>query len=235
LKLNITHAFRNEYYLTDYIYKLGNFDANALDSLFTFEGYFDHFNANAQACKSSAFAAVRTIRTSMGITKTANDKIYEFVISPNFGFLGSPEPLMKDCELKLSFDRTKFKNALMEIATPTTPLKTENNNYLEILNPVAYTEYISSPALEHYFAKIDTSPIIYQYDECEVFIKNIPQNETTIRFDNLKGGNVPSYIFAAIIEQSALEGSLYYSSTGFKSNNVDEFNITLNGKIYLIL
>ena len=173
----------------------------------------------------AAFASYRNVRTATGIAKTSTKKMYEFVISPNFGFLGSPEPLMKDCELKLSFDRSKFKTAILEIATPTTAL-----TKLEISNPVAYTEYISSSALDNYFAKIDTSPMIYQYDECEVFIKNIPQSETTIRFDNLKGGNVPSYIFAAIIEQSALEGNLGLSSTGFQNHHVEQFNISLNGR-----
>ena len=131
---------------------------------------------------------------------------------------------MKDCELKLSFDRTNFKTAIQEIGTVTNA-----STKIELKNVVAYTEYTSSQDLQNYFSRIDSSPMIYQYDECEVRTKNIPKDETTIRFDNLKGGNVPSYIFAGIIEQGALEGNLAYSSTRFKNHNVEEFNISLNG------
>ena len=208
--------------MTDYIYKLGNYDAQAFESLFSCEGYYDLYNIDSATLKTLNLTKAR--RQNGGIGHDTTRRTYEFIISPNFGFLGSPEPLMKDCELKLSFDRANFKTAIQEIGTVTTA-----STKIEIANVVAYTEYVSSPTIQSYFSKIDSGPIIYQYDECEVYTKNIPKGETTIRFDNLKGGNVPSYIFAGIIEQSALEGNLAYSSTRFKNHNVEEFNISLNG------
>ena len=46
---------------------------------------------------------------------------------------------MKDCELKITFDRAAVENALVKIGEPTTVCKT-----LEIKDCVAITEYVSS-------------------------------------------------------------------------------------------
>ena len=201
-----------------------------MESLFVTEGYYDLFNCNKPTLVASGNAPIAMKRRVNGFHDSTRKKyIYEFIISPTMGFLGSPEPLMPDCELKLSFDRTPFSNAIVEMGTPN-----ETCTKLEIKDCVAYTEYVSSPSLQQYFAKIDTNPIIYQYDECEVLIKNIPKTETTIRFDNLKGGNIPSYLFAAVIPQAALDGDIENSSTYFQHENVEEFNITLNGKRFLL-
>ena len=50
-----------------------------------------------------------------------------------------------------------------------------------------------------------------------------------IRFDNLRGGNIPSHMFIGLIETSALNGDLTKSSTRFGHHGVSEMNITLNG------
>ena len=143
---------------------------------------------------------------------------------PNFGFLASPEPLLKDCELKISFDRSPWQTVLTEYDTIT-----DACTGLEIKDCMAITEYVSSPMYREFFGRIDHSPILYNYDECDVIIKSIPINETEIRFDNFRGGNVPEYIFAAIIPQSDLNGDSTTSSTRFTCNHVEEFNIMLNG------
>ena len=60
-------------------------------------------------------------------------------------------------------------------------------------------------------------------------VKNIPNNETEIRFDNLRGGKVPECLFIALIPQRNLNGDLADSSTHFQWNSVLEMNISLNG------
>ena len=205
---------------------MGNYDGKAVASLFSTEGYYDVYNCNKTTLVNSQ--ATVSVRRQNAV-KNESNYIYEFIICPTLGFLGSPEPLMKDCELKLSFARTSYKNSIIEVGTVKRPC-----TKLEIKDVVAYTEYVSSSAMENYFSQIDISPLIYEYDECEVLIKNIPRSETTIRFDNLKGGSVPRYLFAAVIPQAALDGSLEKSSTFFHHQNVEEFNITLNGKLDFI-
>ena len=145
---------------------------------------------------------------------------------PNSGFLNSNLPLLTNCELKLSFDRLNAETSLMtfdEVKNPCT------GSPLVIKDCVAITEYISSDKLEKYFMKIDTSPIIYHYQECEVILKNLPIEETSIRIDNIRGGNTPSCMFAALIPSENILGTEVSSSTAFCHNYVNTFNITLNG------
>ena len=91
------------------------------------------------------------------------------------------------------------------------------------------SRYISSPYLRNYFSSIEDKPISYFYDECVVYHKNLPQNETNIRLSNIIGGNTPRYLFAGIIKASALNGDAKLSSTAFKPHGVIEFDLTLNG------
>ena len=91
------------------------------------------------------------------------------------------------------------------------------------------TDYISSSAIRDYFSVMDTQPFVYHYDDVDVIIKNIPLGETDIRFDTLRGGNTPSYMFVGVIPQKCLMGDLEQSSTGFHANMVNEMNITYNG------
>ena len=156
---------------------------------------------------------------------TTKKRVYEFVIIPNCGFLNSPEPLMKNCELKLSFDRSKPYTSIIDIGTGTPALF----DPIEIKDVVALTEYVSSPSLRNYFESIDYSPLSYEFDSCQMMVKSIPVGETEIRFDNLRGGKVPMAMFAAIIPQANLSGDAEHSSTMFKLNNVDQMDFTLNG------
>ena len=149
---------------------------------------------------------------------------YEFIFTPCNGFLQSSEPLMKDCELKIRFERAPWNVAIQAISDNPEPI-TE----IELKDVHAITEYISSPNLRTYFDKIDNNPIVYQYEESDAIVKTLPQNETEIRIDGIKGGNLPSYVFAGIIPQSSLLGDAKHSSTCFKAYGVKEFNLTLNG------
>jgi len=103
------------------------------------------------------------------------------------------------------------------------------NKPIVIRDCYAITEYISSEGLRNYFSRIDTSPIIYNYEQCEITLKNLPLNETVMRLDNIKGGNTPTCLFAGIIPTSALNGSFTLSSNQFTNCDVETINITLNG------
>ena len=209
--------------MTDYIYKIGNFNAQMIKSGFTQEGYYDLYNMSADELKENA--AVGGNRTLSGITHAGKTR-WEFAFSPCIDFLASADPLIHDTELKISFDRAPATLAFLETGSVTNAI---NSDPLVIKDCVAVTEYISSPQLRSHFESIEYSPIVYEYEETEVLIKNIQMNEKEIRFDNLRGGNIPGYMFAAIVPQASLAGSVKESSTSFKPHNVNEVNITLNG------
>ena len=163
-------------------------------------------------------------RRRNGAIEDGDNIRYEFILSPCNGFLQNLEPLIKDCELKLRFERTSWNVAVQAVKDSPAEL-----NSIELKDIHAVTEYISSPHWRQYFDKINGAPIMYEYQESEAIIKTLPQNETEIRLDGLKGGNLPSYLFAGIIPQSSLNGDIEHSSTSFKSHGVKEINITLNG------
>ena len=192
-----------------------------IKSGFNAEGYFDNYNLDVN--EFSGAQSLISMRQSVGIHQ-GNKRIYEFVITPNIGFLASPMPLMKDTELKLSFDRAPSKVALLKNGTIS-----EECNDIILDDVYATTEYISSPQLRDYFECVDIAPLIYEYEECDVFIKNLEKGSTEFRFDNLRGGSVPGYIFMGLIPQKSINGDFDFSSTRFKANNVVEANISLNG------
>ena len=113
--------------------------------------------------------------------------IYDFVFVPNDGFLNSNTPLLNDCELKLSFDRSKADMSVLKLGEVQNDL---SDKVLEISNCFAVTEYISSEAIRRRFSKIETRPITYVYDNCDVTLKTLPIKEANIRIDNIRGGTV---------------------------------------------
>ena len=124
---------------------------------------------------------------------------------------------MNNCELKLSFDRSSPLTSVLDCGTAS-PILDE----IEIKDCYAMTEYVSSESLRTFFDHITYEPIRYEYDACEVMVKSIPTGETEIRFDNLRGGNLPLAMFAAIVPQASLNGDKTTSSTYFKNYNVED-------------
>ena len=185
-----------------------------ISSVFHPEGYFDVFNSNKTELKAETGAAI-VARRKYGAHESGTTRRYEFILCPNTGFLASPDLLMKDCELKLSFDRANVANSIIEVETVTNAC-----TQIEIKDCYAVTEYVSSPSLRDHFAKIDTTPLVYEYDDCEVILKSIPLNDTDIRFDTIRGGNIPDYIFAAVVPQDSLNGDFETASTYFKRHKV---------------
>ena len=204
------------------MYKLANFDTAMQQTGFVTEGYFDNFNMNADKLKTEQFNLKNRRRYNRAEQGTTTR--YEFAFSPNSGFLVCPDHLPKDTELKISFDRCPPSMALLEVDTVTNEC-----TKLEIKDCYAVTEYVSSESLRETFASIENAPFEYNFEEADVMIKNLPLNETDIRFDNIRGGKLPSYMFIGLISQEALKGSFQLSSTCFEAENISELNITLNG------
>ena len=217
---------RGEYFLTDYMEKIGNFNVGYVESTFSVEGYHDIFNWSTDDVKTKSTTLNR--RRTQGQTK-GSKRIYDFVFVPNSGFLNSNLPLLNNCELKLSFDRLNMEYSMIE-AGDVAITNDMTGSPLVIKDCEAIAEYIMSDELEKYFMNIDNNPIPYYYQECDITIKGLPKDEPNIRFDNIKGGNVPSYIFVGLIPSENLSGHKNYSTTSFDLVNVTEFDITLNGQ-----
>ena len=212
--------FSGEYYLADYMQKIGNFSVGSITTSFQPEGYHDVWNADEVFLKKNN--SIKALRLT-GATQNGTNYRYEFEFSPTNGFLASPDLLMTNCELKLSFDRASIKHSLVRLD------ETGTLTDIEIKDCYALTEYISSSNIQNFFDKIQHEPIIYEYEDTEVVIKTLPTDDTTIRIDNIRGGNTPKYLFAGVISTSRLQGDWAKSSTRFDPQNVTEFNISLNG------
>ena len=190
--------------------------------MFQCEGYHDLFNLDYE--RLGKFTTVVSNRRHQGF-ETGGARLYDFIFIPNNGFLNSNLPLLNNCEVKLSFDRCSANVGFLAASSVTDAIK----DVLKITDCYAITEYISSDKLRNYFGKIDSGPIRYKFEECEITLKNIPLNEDQIRLDNIKGGNNPLCLFAGLIKSSALTGDQLLSATGFRRQNVESINITLNG------
>ena len=215
---------RGEYFLAEYMSKIGNFGVNHLHSGFQTEGYFydTHFN-DGDLIKTNSLWKNWVLKRTHCCTKSGLKNRFEFAFIPNNGFLASPELLMKDCELKLSFDRANAKVALTKINESTPP------DNIIIQDCYAITEYISSPRIRNFFDSIERQPIRYEYEDMEVLIKALPKDTNNIQIENIRGGNVPNFIFVGLIPSENLQGVYEKGATCFKQHNVEELNITLSG------
>jgi len=222
------HKAVGDYWLGDYIYKYGNYNKETINSLCQPEGYFDVWNVDKTVMKTVTDSNLgigfdhRQLVTS---TQSSDTIKYYFAFVPNFGFLRETQPLVNGCELKLKFDRAKAPISFVKRVDTEEALP----DYIPIVDCVAQTEWVSSPALRAHFAKIDNSPIVYRFDECQIYLKNISQDQKTVRINQIRSGNLPSHIFAGIIDSDALNGTVEKSSTGFQCHGVERFNISIDG------
>ena len=152
--------FRGEYFLIDYLQKLGNFNTNSISSMFQCEGYHDLLNMDID--KLSNNDTTLKHRKYQGTVKNGK-RVYDFLFIPNNGFLNSNLPLVNNSELKISFDRAQLNMAFMAAENVT-----DMNQIVKLNDVLAITEYISSEELRKYFSKIDTSPLAYKFDEIEI-------------------------------------------------------------------
>ena len=220
------HKTSGDYWLSDYIYKYGNYNKESINSLCQPEGYFDVWNVD-----KTVMGQVESAKQGLGfdnrqLSPNNGDIIkYYFAFVPNFGFLRDTQPLMKGCELKLKFDRAKSPISFVKKIDTDQPFP----DNIPITGCVAQTEWVSSPALRAHFETIDSSPIEYRFDDCQVYLKNLDQDQKTVRINQIRSGNLPTHIFAAIIDEDALSGDVEKSSTGFKCHGVSRFNISIDG------
>ena len=202
--------------------KIGNLNFNYVHNGLHTEGYFydPYFEDGETMDNKMKSQCQRRVDCS---TKSGQKNRFEFAFIPNNGFLTSPELLMKDCDLKLMFDRSNPNLALTKLSETTPPTQ------IEILDCYAITEYVSSPGIRIFFDTISHTPITYEFEEMEVLVKALPTGTSTIQIDNIRGGNVPNYIFIGIIPSESLQGKYEKGATCFKQHNVEELNITLSG------
>ena len=198
------------------------------------ELWFDYYNLNVDDIKKDIVrnAVAQMFRKDVFPTIEIDSKKYrrlDFSLIPDFGFLGSDEPLAKNVELKLSFDRELAIMSVLDYKSQAN----DDHKFLEkpfvIKDCYSVAEYVSSPDLRTHYDTIQHSPLIYNYDESEVIIRTLAQNETTLRLDGIHGGPLPSHLFAAVISSEALHGHKDMTSTCFTQNNVEEVNIKVNG------
>lgn len=208
---------------------MGNFAPDYVSSAFFQAGYFDPWHVDTVKLSGKAKGVIEEARGSLR-ESTGDVNTYDLLFRPPTGILNSAKPLMPNKELLLSFDRAPADLSLIDI-------KTVNDNgvadlsgkVLPLKNVFLKARYYSTPFLRNYFDTITNNEISYKYDELSVYCKNLPQGDTIIRMPNIIGGNTPKYLFAGIIEASALNGDFKKSSTSFKRHGVTEFDLTLNG------
>lgn len=210
---------------------VGNFNPGYVTSGFYSAGYFDDFNIDSDQFTGDSgptrLTAIEDSRKSY--TKSSSDTIvlYDLLFKPPAGILNSKKPLLPKTEMIISFDRASSELALIN-KNPDQET-TMDGKSIDLTTVFLRASYFSSPYWRNYFDTIQTKDINYNYDECQVYHKNLPLGVSMIRLSNLIGGNTPKFFFAGIIESDALNGDYNKSSTAFKRYGVKKFDLTLDG------
>ena len=211
--------------LIDYLTILGNFDTNYMESGLYSNGYFDLYNIDTKDIVADSNGTIGRSRVSVVDNRKDDDQIFELQYAPGVGLLNSAVPLLPGCEVKLSFDRATVQLALVQKTLDEIQL----DKKLALTNLYCKARYYSSPYLRRKFDSIKEKDLHYNYDECSVYLKNLPKGETNIRMNNIFGGNTPTHIFCGVIRSEALTGNSQLSATRFQRHFVKEANLTLNG------
>ena len=77
------------------------------------EGYYDNYNFSAEKLKT--FPSYSQNRKDCMVQNGTKCR-WEFSFTPSIGFLGNPDELLTNCELKLSFDRADPYTSLFQIS-----------------------------------------------------------------------------------------------------------------------
>ena len=122
--------------MADYIYKLGNFNTDYITSAFVTEGYVDFINCDSDSLTGQDGEQV-IVQRERTAAKRSGKAIYDFAFIPDVSFLSNADPLLKNCELKLRFDRADPKVCVLK--------KVDEGTLgdIEITDCYAVTEYIS--------------------------------------------------------------------------------------------
>ena len=116
---------------------------------------------------------VKKNRVSVVDNRENQDQIFEFQYAPGVGILNHSTPLVPGCELKLSFDRANVQLALIQKTTE----DIEWSKKLTLTNLYCKARYYSSPYLRTKFQSIQENDLHYLYDECSVYLKNLPKGK----------------------------------------------------------
>ena len=216
--------------------KLGNYSENQMRSSLNCEGWFDMRNYDADQMRTDQkhITGDLEICRRNGYVQVTKDSVkyrqYDFSYIPDFGFLGSMDPLAKNVELRLNFDRAPKSYSVMDYTGSGSDDDLKKDGPWKINDCHCVTEYISSPDLRSYYDTIQHSPLTYDYEDFVVITRPLDEKQKTLRVDGIQGGNLPIYMFAGIIDSSAIDGTKEKTVTGFRQFGVNQFNITLNGQ-----
>ena len=202
--------------------KIGNFGANHVKTIYSDSGIRDLWNTDKTQLNGNA--TIITNRETLGTTD-GDDITYDFIFVPCHGFLASPDLLINNCELRINFDRADQKISTIRLSG------SDETPKITIKDCFAKTEYVSSPELRNYFERVSLNPILYTYEDTNVITKPIPKSLNTVRFDNIRAGSTPKYIFFGVIDADKLTGSAEESSTHFSCSGVEEASIYYNGNM----
>ena len=230
---------RGQFYLTEVLSKISNYNSSFVSSALA---YTEGYGAILHSADRSFIEELKTdilkkdiiseYRTSKGFNKDGN---YEFILDLEGGILNCNQPLMSNTEVKLSFDRCLAAIGLLyenwgedqngnDIVQPTDL----DNKVLDLTDPYMEVEYISSPYLRNFYAQIIERPMTMRYDDCDVYMKSLPEGQTSFRWTNIMGGNTPDYIFGGFMSTASLQGD-FNESTSFRNMALTEANVSLNG------
>ena len=211
--------------------KVGCFDANYIETVYQCEGYFDQWNIGTQDINvNDETRKIKQSRGSLSKCPVIGQTRYNLILSLNMGIFNCIQPLAPNTEIKICFDRARAELSLINKELETTGNEELKGEFIDIISSHLEAEYVSSPFMRNFFQKIEQHPIVYKYDDCEVYVKNLRTGQTNIQLDNIIGGNTPVCLFAWIIEAEALNiGRFDLSSTCFQRHGVKQFSLTLNG------
>ena len=127
------------------------------------EGYYDNYNFSAEKLKT--FPSYSQNRKDCMVQNGTKCR-WEFSFTPSIGFLGKPDELLTNCELKLSFDRADPYTSLFQISDGGDVYEKP----LDLVDVYAVTEYVTSPDIRDKFSSLDIRPFSYNFDDCDVLV-----------------------------------------------------------------
>ena len=154
----------------------------------------------------------------------------QFVLNLEGGILNCNQPLLPNTEVKFSFERLPARYALFyEKMTDPKATTLDPNKPIDIMDCYLELEYVSSLYLRNLSSQIIERPITYHYDDCQIYMKDLPKGAQTLRVNSLCGGLTPEYIFAGFMPAKCFDPDFIQTSIQFDNPNIQSACITLNG------
>ena len=162
--------------------------------------------------------------------ESGKTRYQQFVLNLEGGILNCNQPLLPNTEVKFSFERLPARYALFyEKMTDPKATTLDPNKPIDIIDCYLELEYVSSPYLRNLSSQIIERPITYHYDDCQIFMKDLPKGAQTLRVNSLCGGLTPEYIFAGFMPAKCFDPDYIKTSIRFDNPSIQSSCITLNG------